>query len=93
MAEVTLIVRVPSDLLNLGLSQDEIQHRILEWLVLSLFSEGKISSGKAGKLLGLARIEFINLLQARGCAFLSYSKEELAEEIEVVNKLKLTPKK
>ena len=77
MAETTCSVRVPGNLLNLGSSQDEIQRRISEWLVLSLFSEGKISSGKAGELLGLSRLEFIELLRERGIAYINYSKDEL----------------
>ena len=77
MAETTCSVRVPGNLLNPGSSQDEIQRRISEWLVLSLFSEGKISSGKAGKLLGLSRLEFIELLRERGIAYINYSKDEL----------------
>ena len=77
MAETTCSVHVPSNLLNLGSSQDEIQRRISEWLALSLFSEGKISSGKAGKLLGLSRLEFIKLLRERGIAYINYSKDEL----------------
>jgi len=90
MLETTLNVRVPSSLLNLGLTQEEIQRRISEWLVFSLFSEGKISSGKAGKLLGLTRLEFIDLLKTRGIAFINYSEGELKEEFESVKKL--TPK-
>ena len=49
--ETTFSVQIPSNLLKLGISQNEIQNRVSEWLVFSLFSEGKISSGKAGKLL------------------------------------------
>ena len=90
MLETNLNVRVPSNLLDLGLSQDEIQRRISEWLVFSLFSEEKISSGKAGKLLGLTRLEFIELLKSRGIAFINYSEDELKEEFESVKKL--TPK-
>lgn len=90
MLETTVNVRLPSNLLNLGLSQEEIQRRISEWLVFSLFSEGKISSGKAGKLLGLTRLEFIDLLKTRGIAFINYSEDELKEEFDAVKKL--TPK-
>ena len=43
MLENSVNIRVSSDLLNLGLTQEEIQRRISEWLVFSLFSEGKIS--------------------------------------------------
>ena len=87
MAETTFSVDIPTSLLKLGISQAEIQHRVSEWLVFSLFSEGKISSGKAGKLLGITRVEFIQLLKTRGIAFINYSEEEIAEEIESVKKL------
>lgn len=93
MLETTLNVRVPNNLLSLGLSQEEIQRRVSEWLVFSLFSEGKISSGKAGKLLGLTRLEFIELLKTRGIAFVNYSEDELKEELESVKKLKTKAKK
>ena len=87
MLDTTLNVRVPNSLLSLGLSQEEIQRRVSEWLVFSLFSEGKISSGKAGKLLGITRLEFIKLLQTRGIAFINFTAEELNEELEAVKKL------
>ncbi len=93
MLETTLNVHIPNDLLTLGLSQEEIQRRISEWLVFSLFSEGKISSGKAGKLLGLSRLEFIELLKTRGIAFVNYNEEELKAEIESVRKIKPKAKK
>lgn len=87
MLETTLNVRVPNSLLNLGLTQEEIQRRVSEWLVFSLFSEGKISSGKAGKLLGISRMDFIKLLQTRGIAFINFTEDELAEELASVKKL------
>ncbi|MBK7448044.1 MAG: UPF0175 family protein [Anaerolineales bacterium] len=93
MAETTFNVKIPSNLLNLGLEQDEIQRRISEWLVFSLFSEGKVSSGKAGKLLGISRIEFIQLLKTRGIAFINYSEDEVKEELQAVKKLSPKPKK
>lgn len=88
MLESTVKIRVPGNLLDLGLTQAEIQRRISEWLVFSLFSEGKISSGKAGKLLGITRLEFIDLLKARGIAFINYSEDELKEVFDAARKLK-----
>jgi predicted HTH domain antitoxin len=88
--ETTFSVQIPSNLLKLGISQNEIQNRVSEWLVFSLFSEGKISSGKAGKLLGISRLDFIQLLKTRGIAFINYSEEEIKEEFDAVKKL--TPK-
>ena len=93
MLETNLNVRVPNSLLNLGLTQEEIQRRVSEWLVFSLFSEGKISSGKAGKLLGISRFEFIKLLQTRGIAFINFTEDELDEELEAVKNLASKRKK
>jgi len=93
MAETTFNVQIPSRLLKLGLEQEDIQRRISEWLVFSLFSEGKVSSGKAGKLLGISRLEFIQLLKTRGIAFINYSEDEVKEELQAVKKITPKPKK
>jgi predicted HTH domain antitoxin len=75
-------VQLPPALLQFGLSKDDIQGRITEWVVLLLFSDGRISSGKAARLLNMNRLDFIALLQARGIAYINYSPDELDEEIE-----------
>ena len=54
MSDATIEVRVPTDLLAFGLDQDQIQHRVTEWLVMSLFTDSRISSGKAAKLLNIS---------------------------------------
>ena len=93
MAQTSFSVDIPGNLLNVGIGQDEIQRGISEWLVFSLFSEGKISSGKAGKLLGISRLDFIQLLKTRGIAFINYSESEVKEELEAVKKLNPKAKK
>ena len=80
MSETTLEIRVPTPLLQLGISREEVQQRINEWPVLTLFTDGRISSGKSARLLGISRIEFLALLRKRGIAYIDYSEEELAEE-------------
>jgi len=89
MAESTLQVRIPEPLLQLGLDQDEIERRVTDWLVISLFSEGRISSGKAARLLHLSRIEFLALLRKHGVAYLNYTTDELAEEFAAAEKLQV----
>jgi len=89
MVETTFQIRVPTHLLQFGFDQNEIQRRITEWLVLSLFTDGHISSGKAARLLGLSRIEFLTLLRARGIAYINYTPDELAEEFAAVEALKV----
>jgi predicted HTH domain antitoxin len=84
-------VRVPAPLLRFGFDQNEIQRRLTEWLVLSLFTEGHISSGKAARLLNLSRIEFLALLRARGIAYINYTPDELAEELAAVEVASQSP--
>lgn len=88
MAETTFEVRIPSAILQFGLDQSEVQRRINEWLVLSLFTDEHISSGKAARLLGISRIDFLALLRKRGIAYVNYTPDELVEELAAVNTLK-----
>ena len=50
MSETAFEVRVPSALLQFGIDQNEIQRRLNEWLVLSLFTVGHISSGSSAAI-------------------------------------------
>jgi predicted HTH domain antitoxin len=84
MRTTTVEITLSEDLLSLGLDKEKIQKEIEKWLVLSLFREGKISSGKAGNLLGLGRRGFLDLLDREGIAYLDYSVEELEEEFRAV---------
>lgn len=87
MSDTILEVRVPQRLLQLGLNANDVQDRLVEWLVLSLFTEGHISSGKAAKLLNISRIEFLALLRRHGIAYVDYTIEEINEELESVKTL------
>lgn len=91
MAETTLEIRVPTELLEYGVQADDIQRQVLEWLVLSLFKDEHISSGKAARLLDLTRIEFLALLRRRGVAYIDYSPAEIAEELAAVATLTVKP--
>ena len=87
MSEATFQVHIPTSLLRYGFSQADIQHHITEWLVLSLFTEGHISSGKAARLLNISRVAFLALLRDRGIAYINYTPEELEEEFAAVEAL------
>ncbi len=89
MPESTFEIQVPESLLRFGYDQAEIQRRVTEWLVLSLFTEERISSGKAAKLLNISRVEFLALLRGYGISFVDYTPDELAEEFAAVEALKV----
>ena len=84
MVETTLKIQIPTSLLQFGFDREDIQRRVTEWIVLSLFVEDRISSGKAAKLLNLSRVEFLALLRKRGIAYINYTPEELEEEFAAV---------
>jgi len=56
-----------------------------------LFKDERISSGKAARLLGLTRIEFLTLLRRRGVAYVDYSPSELSDELAAVQALPIEP--
>ncbi len=89
MTEVVFQVKIPSELVRLGYEQEDVQRQVLEWLVLSLFTEGRISSGKAARLLGISRVDFLALLRKRGIAYINYSSHELEEEFEAARTLEV----
>ena len=89
LSERTFEVRVPLPLVRMGFDQHEIQRRLSDWLVLSLFTEGRISSGKAARFLNISRVDFLALLQAYGIAYVNYTADELAEEFAAVEALEV----
>ena len=58
----------------------ESPRRLLEETVLALWSGGAISSGKAGRLLGLTRIEFWKFAGERNAAW-PYTVEDLEQDV------------
>lgn len=82
--EATVKIRVPKSVLQFGFDQESIQQQVKEWLVLSLFTDEKVSSGKAARLLGIHRFEFLALLRKRGIAYVNYTEDELADEFTAV---------
>jgi predicted HTH domain antitoxin len=87
MQTMTMEITIPKVLFSLGLRKEQIQKEIKKWLVISLFREGRISSGKAGSVLGISRTDFLSLLDQEGIAYLDYSDEELEAEFEAVREL------
>ena len=83
----TFEVKIPPELLSYGFQPDDIQNQVTEWLVLSLFKDGRVSSGKAARLLGLTRVEFLALLRRRGMAYIDFSPAELADEFAAAKSL------
>lgn len=53
---------------------------------IGLFSEGKVSLGKASELSGISKAEFMLALSRRGIPVCNYDPEEIAQEREVLRR-------
>jgi predicted HTH domain antitoxin len=89
MQSFALNITIPSAITQFGMSKEDIQNHIEEWLVLSLFTQERISSGKAAQLLNISRIEFLKRLHYYHINYFNYSVEELAEEFDAIKHLPL----
>lgn len=83
----TVQIDLPSSLRQLGVDPPMIRRSIREWSVFTLFTEGRISSGKAAILLGITRHDFLDLLRERGIAYVNYDEDEAAGEVEAATRL------
>lgn len=76
-----MTVPIPDFALDYGLKPEDVERRLKEWLAISLFAEGRISTGKAAKLLGIPRLAFIDLLHRWGISYLDLDADELASDL------------
>ena len=60
---------------------------VRELIVLELYREGLISSGRAAALMGLPRLDFIKRAGEHGAAYFQMSRQELRDEIEQAKSL------
>jgi predicted HTH domain antitoxin len=71
MAVLKVEFELPKDLLEaLGIPESELGRQAREWVLLELFQEGKISSGKAAEVMGLSKAQFLDLLSQRNLPYL-----------------------
>lgn len=87
MVETTYEIKIPQPLAEFGFDQTQIQQHVVEWLVLSLFTQNRVSSGKAARLLGMSRIQFLALLRQYSIPYIDYNGDELLEEFQAVEAL------
>jgi len=88
MSTLTVSLDVPRDLLGaLEVPREQLEARLRELIALELFREGRISSGKGAELLGLSKLEFIQLLAQHGLYYFTESPEELVGEVKMLEQL------
>lgn len=72
-------IEYPVEILD-EMSSEQVQRLAREAFYVRLYQEGKISSGRAGALLGLSRSDFLDLLGRYNVSFFDESTD-LAEDL------------
>lgn len=72
-------VKYPADLLN-EMSSDQVRRLASEAFYVRLYEQGKISSGRAGALLGMTRSAFLDLLGSYGVSYFD-ERTDLADDL------------
>lgn len=76
------VVRYPDDLaLAVQTTPEEFEAQVRLMAALKMFELGKLSSGKAAKLAGLSRVEFLEMCGRYRVSVFNYPPEELAAEL------------
>jgi predicted HTH domain antitoxin len=84
MAVLKVEIELPEKLVAaLDVPESELGRQAREWVLLELFQEGKISSGKAAEFLGLSKAQFLDLLNERHLPYLDADPGDLEREIAV----------
>ena len=72
-------IEYPAEILD-ELSSEQVQQLAREAFYVRLYQEGKISSGRAGALLGMSRSDFLDLLGSYNVPYFDDSGD-LAEDL------------
>lgn len=75
-----LTINIPEQAAG-GRSREEMATELVRLAVLEAFRRGDVSSGRAAKLTGLTRLEFLQLAAARGLPTLNLDSEDFAREL------------
>ena len=77
----TLTIELPVEgLPSAAELQDNFSDEARFLLALKLFEQGRISSGKAGRLCGMGRVEFLLAASRSGVPVVDLNRDDLAQE-------------
>lgn len=90
MSTVTLNLRLPQDvylaLQSSGLNRDQLEAQASRDMAGLLYTEGRLSLGKAAKMAGLPIAAFWLDLVGRGIPVFDYTEDDYEEDLSVVNR-------
>jgi predicted HTH domain antitoxin len=68
----------------LHIREDIIEREISEIVALHLYSQGQVSSGTAAGIIGISRVEFLQLAGKAKIPMFEFSPEELENELKEI---------
>lgn len=79
----TIAISYPESLaLSLKMGDKEFENEMKTLSLVKLYELGKISSGVAAQLLGVSRIEFLDLLEKYSVSYLQGDEEDLISDFD-----------
>jgi predicted HTH domain antitoxin len=88
MSTLTVTLEFPRDLLGaLDIPASEVEDELRELIALALFREGRVSSGKAAELLGISKLDFVQLLAQHEIPYFTESPAELIDDVARLDQL------
>lgn len=88
MSTLTVTLELPRDLLSaLDIPASQVEDELRELIALALFREGRISSGKAAELLGVPKLQFVQLLAQHDIPYFTESPDELVDGVTQLHEL------
>lgn len=85
--KVRFELKVPDNLFDEELTQEEFKRELRIDAAIKLFQKGLVSSGYAAEMIGTTKRDFMELLRERGIPFVDMTEEELKEEWKNVSKM------
>lgn len=88
MEIVTVELDVPRDLLGaLDVPREQLAAHLQALIAVALFRDGKISTGKGAEMLGISKLDFVQLLAQHHANYFTEAPEELAANWEMLQNL------
>ncbi len=90
MNSETIYFEVSQDILDtLKVGSDELLQSMRLLTAIAYFQEKKLSLGKAAKLAGMNRLDFMDILSQKGIVIFDYDESELNTELSGINHLRV----
>lgn len=80
-------LQIELDVAEESVDRQQLEEHLRKEAILTLFSERRIPAGKAGRELGLPRLEFMELLQQRGIPYVEYTFEDWRDDVKTIDRL------